>query len=123
MTVLLRGSVEDGAVTHEQFGQRRFTVTAPAAACLIAVQAGNMVTSMLPRGIPSVDSGMHKNQLTDGLKKHGATDGIFYQGNGKNTSQNRIPCSPLADTLAVTGLVWGALTIHTCSLYLKLHHR
>lgn len=117
--VLFRRRNEEDGCTHEHVKSDSSTVTAPAAAWLIAVQAGNMVTSMLPWGIPSVDSGTHKkigwwiDGKTQSYRWHILSEKWEMSLKSNNPSAYRYT--------GLYRLVMDAITIHTCSLYLKLY--
>lgn len=75
---------------------------------------------MLPRGIPSVDSGMHKiswwiDGETQSYRWHISSEKWEMSLKSNN------PCAHRYTGFYRLGM--DAITIHTCSLYLKLHHR
>lgn len=110
--------VQDGGNTwtlHSQFS----TVTARATAWLIIVHAGKWVTSTLPWGIPSVDSGarLHtqkiKNRLMDRWKNTGLQMAYFIKEMAKRLSNPITP--PARSHAGLFRFVTDAITIHTCS--------
>lgn len=100
-------------------------MTAPATAWLIVAHAGNWVTSTLPWGIPSVDSGVcpqkkeKKNPLMDRWKNTALQMAYFIKDMAKCLSNPITP--PARSHTGLFRLVTDAITIHTCSSHLRLH--
>lgn len=94
------------------------TVTAPATVWLIAVQAGNMVTSCpeeyllltLARTKKSVDWVTEKHEVAGGIS---SSEKWEMSLNSNTSTANRYT--------GLYELVMGAVTIHTCSLYRELY--